>query len=130
MRKLFRYISISVNTYHSHNPLNRTNSCRTAGGLNSQSEKFSGQLCGNVGYKFAFKKDVSGKGFAKKRSFERPIRNEINSLADCMFEAELDWSLPAPTAMTEFIESSDKPIAAPTNFGNAPMFVALNPMAL
>lgn len=58
-----------------------------------------------------YTKDVSGKDFAKMRSFERLIRNEINALIGCMVKADLDWSLPDPAAMTELIEASDSLLA-------------------
>ena len=77
------------------------------------------ELCTRPGYVHAiahlcfrdnlirYRKDVSGKDFAKMRSPERLIRNEINALIGCMVKADLDWSLPDPAAMTELIESSD-----------------------
>jgi hypothetical protein len=58
-----------------------------------------------------YTKDVSGKDFAKMRSFDRLIRNEINALIGCMVKADLDWSLPDPATMTELIESSDSLLA-------------------
>lgn len=58
-----------------------------------------------------YTKEVSGKEFAKMRSFERLIRNEINALIGCMVKAGLDWSLPVPEEMTELIDSSDSLLA-------------------
>ncbi len=58
-----------------------------------------------------YRKDVSGEDFARMRSSERLIRNEINALIGCMVKAELDWSLPDPKAMKELIESSDSLLA-------------------
>lgn len=58
-----------------------------------------------------YRKDVTGDDFAKMRSFERLIRNEINALIGCMVKSELDWSLPDPAGMTELIELSDSLLA-------------------
>lgn len=81
------------------------------------------ELCSRPGYVHAvaylcfrdnvirYRKDVTGDDFAKMRSFERLIRNEINALIGCMVKAELDWSLPDPAEMTELIELSDSLLA-------------------
>ena len=57
------------------------------------------------------KKGMVGEDFAKMRSPERLIRNEINALLGCMVKAEIDWSLPDPVALQKMIESSEKLLA-------------------
>lgn len=77
-----------------------------------------------------YARDVSGKDFAKMRSFERLIRNEINALIGCMVKADLDWSLPDPAALTELIEFSDSLLSEYHNRMTADAYAGMSAEAI
>lgn len=88
----------------------------------TESEVFSelGALCCKPGYIHAiayfcyqnnfirYKDELNEADLEKEFSASRVVRNEINILLGLMIKAEIDWRLPVPNILQEYIDTSER----------------------